>query len=54
MGAYQAIYAIGMLTGPLVAGWLVGAYGIDSVFWLSAGVTAAGGALVISRRLPAP
>ena len=54
MGAYQAIYAIGMLAGPAVAGWLVGAYGIDSVFWLSAGVTAVGGVLVISRRLPAP
>jgi len=36
MGVYQAIYAIGMLMGPLVSGSLADSQGLDSVFYLSA------------------
>jgi len=52
MGAYQATYAIGMLTGPLVAGPIVGSYGIEAVFWLCAAMTVAGVGLVLARRMP--
>jgi predicted MFS family arabinose efflux permease len=36
MGVYQAVYAVGMLTGPLVSGFLADSYGLNSVFYLSA------------------
>ncbi len=36
MGVYQAVYAIGMLMGPLVSGSLADSQGLDSVFYLSA------------------
>lgn len=36
MGIYQAIYAIGMLLGPLVSGFLADSQGLASVFYLSA------------------
>jgi MFS family permease len=36
MGIYQAIYAIGMLAGPLVSGFLGGGSGLSSVFYLAA------------------
>ncbi len=35
MGVYQAIYAVGMLTGPLVSGSLADSLGLASVFYLS-------------------
>lgn len=38
MGFYQAVYAIGMLLGPLVSGYLANGLGISSVFFVSAGV----------------
>jgi MFS family permease len=52
MGAYQATYAIGMLAGPAVAGPIVGAYGIEAVFWLCAAMTVAGVGIVLARRMP--
>ncbi len=52
MGTYQAIYAIGMLTGPLICGVIAGQAGINWVFWTSAAVITAGGALVFVRKLP--
>ena len=36
MGIYQAIYAVGMLLGPLVSGFLASWLGLSSVFYLSA------------------
>ena len=36
MGVYQAIYAGGMLLGPLVSGFLADSHGLATVFYLSA------------------
>jgi DHA1 family multidrug resistance protein-like MFS transporter len=36
MGVYQAIYAVGMLAGPLVSGFLGGGSGLSIVFYLAA------------------
>jgi MFS family permease len=36
MGVYQALYAIGMLTGPLVSGFLGAGLGLSAVFYLAA------------------
>ena len=36
MGVFQAIYAIGMLAGPLLSGMLGGKLGLSSVFNLMA------------------
>jgi MFS family permease len=38
MGFYQAVYAIGMLLGPLVSGYLANGLGLPSVFFVSAGI----------------
>ena len=42
MGAYQAIYAIGMFVGPYVAGVLNDLYGLEASFYLSGVVAIAG------------
>lgn len=39
MGAFQALYSIGMLAGPWAAGWLAAAAGLGSVF-IAAGLLA--------------
>ncbi|MDA0269796.1 MAG: MFS transporter [Chloroflexi bacterium] len=52
MGVYQAVYAIGMLGGPVAAGIVADAAGVDAVFYLCAAVALAGGALVFARPLP--
>jgi len=36
MGIYQAVYAVGMLAGPLVSGFLGDRLGLDSIFFLTA------------------
>jgi MFS family permease len=36
MGVYQAIYAIGMLAGPLTSGFLGSGLGLSAVFYLTA------------------
>jgi len=43
MGVYQAVYAVGMLSGPLVTGFLADALGLDPAFYV-----AAGGCLVLA------
>jgi MFS family permease len=48
MGVFQAIYAIGMLGGPIVSGAVADAYGLDSVFYLSAAVSVGGGLLAFA------
>ena len=35
MGVYQAVYSLGMLSGPLVSGFLANICGLPSVFYLS-------------------
>ena len=36
MGVYQAVYAVGMLAGPLTSGFLGSSMGLSNVFYLSA------------------
>jgi len=50
MGVYQAVYAIGMLAGPLVSGAVADALDLDAVFRLSAAL-AASIALVARHRV---
>lgn len=38
MGFYQAVYALGMFTGPFIAGWLNEAYGLAGGFYLGAAI----------------
>jgi predicted MFS family arabinose efflux permease len=38
MSFYQAIYAIGMLSGPIVSGFLANNYGLSMAFYVSAGL----------------
>lgn len=52
MGVYQALYAVGMLSGPVVSGLVADAVGINAVFYLCTVVACLGGALVFARRLP--
>jgi predicted MFS family arabinose efflux permease len=58
MGVFQAIYAIGMLSGPIVSGAVADTFGLDAVFLLSAMVSIAGGlfafaSLRLTRTAPA-
>jgi MFS family permease len=46
MGLYQALYAIGMFSGPFLAGWLNEQWGLDSGFLFGALLAAAASALV--------
>jgi MFS family permease len=39
MGVYQAVYAVGMLTGPLVSGFLGVGLGLATVFFVSASLS---------------
>lgn len=52
MGIYQAVYAIGMLSGPVVSGAVADSAGLDAVFYVSAAVAAVGAALVFVHRPP--
>jgi MFS family permease len=52
MGSYQALYAIGMLLGPVVSGPVAEAFGIEMVFWAAAAATVLGGVLVLVKPLP--
>ena len=52
MGSYQALYAIGMLLGPAVSGPVADGFGIEMVFWVSAGITIFGALVALSKPLP--
>lgn len=55
MGVFQAVYAIGMLSGPIVSGAVADSFGLAWVFYLSVAVSLTGGALaVLSKDLIAP
>jgi MFS family permease len=49
MGIYQAVYAVGMLAGPLVSGFLGNGFGLDTVFFTAASFNIA---VVILAFLP--
>ncbi|MBD2871212.1 MFS transporter [Paenibacillus arenilitoris] len=46
MGLYQALYAIGMFSGPFLAGWLNESWGLNGGFWFGTLLGAAAAALV--------
>ncbi|HEY51288.1 MAG TPA: MFS transporter [Dehalococcoidia bacterium] len=48
MGVYQAIYAVGMLSGPLVSGFLGDRLGLASIFFLAAALSLLIAALAFS------
>jgi predicted MFS family arabinose efflux permease len=52
MGVYQAIYAIGMLSGPVLAGTIADGISIDAVFYVCAVVSMIGVALTFVTRMP--
>jgi MFS family permease len=54
MGIYQAIYAIGMMIGPLASGFLASGSGLAAVFYLSTAccVATAGMAFLPALRKP--
>jgi predicted MFS family arabinose efflux permease len=47
MGVYQALYAIGMLTGPVLGGFAADGLGLGSVFYMSGALALAAGGLVL-------
>lgn len=47
MGSYQAVYAVGMLLGPLLSGIIAEQFGVASVFWVASLITLVGLALTI-------
>jgi predicted MFS family arabinose efflux permease len=49
---YQAIYAIGMLSGPLVSGFLADGYGLPMAFFVSTGISLAVACLAFLPVLP--
>jgi MFS family permease len=52
MGLHQAVYAIGMFTGPWVSGWLANAIGIRPTFGMTAFLCLTA-SLLVNRRLAA-
>ena len=51
MGVYQAIYSIGMLTGPLAGGLAATSLGLEAVFYMSAASVLVAGGLAFSPTL---
>ena len=51
MGAYQALYSIGMLTGPIVGGLVADGLGLGAVFYVSAASVLVAGGLALSPTL---
>ncbi|MBI4220303.1 MAG: MFS transporter, partial [Chloroflexi bacterium] len=55
MGIFQAIYAIGMLSGPVVSGAVADSYGLSVLFYVVAGISIIGGTLaLLTPWLPRP
>ena len=52
MGVFQALYAVGMLAGPAISGFISDGLGINSVFYLSAGVALTSGVLAYVPLVP--
>lgn len=51
MGVYQALYSIGMLTGPVVGGLVADGLGLEAVFYMSAASVLVAGGLALSPTL---
>ena len=51
MGTYQAIYALGMMLGPLISGIIASIYGIPLVFWFGVLVTMLGLMVISSLKI---
>ncbi|NQW17149.1 MAG: MFS transporter [Chloroflexi bacterium] len=51
MGIYQATYSIGMLSGPIVSGVVADMSGLNTVFYVVAGVSIVGGLFGLSRTI---
>jgi MFS family permease len=52
MGFYQAVYAIGMLIGPLISGFLSDNYGLPIVFYLGGAICLITISMAYLRVLP--
>ena len=52
MGVFQALYAVGMLAGPAISGFISDGSGIDSVFYVSAGIALMSGVLAYVPLVP--
>jgi len=52
MGVYQAVYSIGMLTGPILGGVAADGLGIGSAFYLSGSLTLLAGGMAYLRKIP--
>lgn len=52
MGFYQAVYALGMFSGPFVAGWLNESYGLSGGFYLGAAIGLAAAVLTFFWKQP--
>ena len=50
MGVYQALYSIGMLTGPLLGGLVAETVGLGAVFYMSGAIVLLAGGLLMLRR----
>lgn len=52
MGVFQAVYASGMLLGPLIGGGLADAVGLDALFWLAGLLSILGAVVVVRTAMP--
>lgn len=52
MGLYQSSYGVGVLAGPLVAGFVADGSGLNEVFVVTAGVAVVGAGLASITRMP--
>lgn len=52
MGLYQSSYGVGVLAGPLVAGFVADGSGLNEVFVVTAGVAVIGAGLASITRMP--
>ena len=52
MGIYQAIYATGMISGPIASGYLAQTASLEAVFYLVAIVSLGGGLLGLLKIIP--
>jgi MFS family permease len=51
MGVFQSLYAIGMFLGPFLLGFVADGFGLNSVFYISAAICAAGGVLAFTPAI---
>lgn len=50
MASYQALYSVGMIAGPALAGWIIGIWGLPSAFGLAGAASLTGGLLAWFSR----